>query len=37
MLLSDGAVIVITLRPRAVKKFHEYSQQVFLPLLKFQG
>ena len=34
MLLLDGAVIVITLRPRAVKTFHEYSQQVFLPFFR---
>ena len=32
MLLLDGAVIVNMLRPRAVETFHEYSQQVFLPL-----
>ena len=37
MLLLDGAVIVNMLRPRAVKTFHEYSQQVFLPFLKSQG
>ena len=37
MLLLDGAVIVNTLRPRAVKTFYEYSQQAFLPFLKFQG
>ena len=37
MLLLDGAVIVNMLRPRAVKTFQEYSQQVFLPFLKFQG
>ena len=37
MLLLDGAVIVNMLRPRAVKTFHGYSQQVFLPFLKSQG
>ena len=31
MLLLDGSVIVNMLRPRAVKIFHEYAQQVFLP------
>ena len=36
MLLLDGAVIVNMLRPRAVKTFHGYSQQVFLPFLKSQ-
>ena len=30
MLLLDGAVIFNMLRPRAVKTFREYSQQVFL-------
>ena len=36
MLLLDGSVIVNMLRPRAVKIFHEYSQQVFLPFLQSQ-
>ena len=36
MFLLDGSVIVNMLRPRAVKIFHEYSQQVFLPFLNFQ-
>ena len=34
MLLSDGADIVNLIRPRAMKTFHEYSQQVFLPFFK---
>ena len=37
MLLSDKAVTANMLRPRAVKTFHEYSHQVFLPFLKYQG
>ena len=37
MLLLDGAVVVNMLRPRAVKTFQEFSQQVFLPFLKSQG
>ena len=37
MLLLDGAVIVNMLRPRAVKTFHDYSQQIFLFFLKSQG
>ena len=36
MLLLDGSVIVNMLKPCAVKIFHEYSQQVFLPFLKSQ-
>ena len=35
-LLLDGAVIVNILRPRAVKTFHEYPQQVFLPFLSLE-
>ena len=37
MLLLDEAVIVNRLRPRAVKTFHEYSQQVFLSFFKVSG
>ena len=36
MLLLDGSVIVNMLGPRAVKIFHEYSQQVFLLFFKSQ-
>ena len=36
MLLLDGAVIVNMLRPRAVKTFHGYSQQVFFLFFKSQ-
>ena len=36
MLLLDGSVIVNMLRHRAVKIFHEYSQQVFLPFFRSQ-
>ena len=36
MLLLDGSVCVNMLRPRVVKIFHEYSQQVFLPFFKSQ-
>ena len=36
MLLLDGSVIVNMPRPRAMKIFHKYSQQVFLLFLKSQ-